>query len=261
MSMKLASLTLFGRARLSQRLPLAISTASRQHITHASFHSSAPLNLASEEDEVPVNPATIDWQSLGFDYVPTRGAVLYQYDNGAWDEGQITSPFMKIHMMSNALHYGQAVFEGLKAFHTKNGTVQLFNPKENYKRLSRGLDRLGMPALEQDVFLEALHRVVKHNVDYIPPYGTGGSLYLRPFAFGHGAKLGLGKAPKFNFGVLVSPVGSYYKSGLEAVDSCVVEGYDRAAPHGVGNIKCAGNYAPDVKPASDLSAAGKRLWY
>lgn len=230
-------------------------TSSTLHVPRASFHSTT---LLKQEEEVPVNPATIDWQSLNFDYVATRGAVLYQYEDGAWDEGQITSPFVKVHMMSNVFHYGQAVFEGLKAFHTQQGTVQLFNPNENYLRLSRGLERLGMPPLKSETFHDALHRVVKHNVDYVPPYGTGGSLYLRPFVFGHGAKLGLGKAPKFSFGVLVSPVGSYYKSGLEAVDSRVVEGYDRAAPMGVGSVKCAGNYAPDVKPASDLAAQGKQ---
>jgi len=150
----------------------------------------------------------------------------------------------------------QAIFEGLKAFHQKDGKVALFNPLENAKRLRSGCKRLGMPEISDEIFLEALTNAVEENVDYVPPYGSGGSMYLRPVLFGHGAKLGLGKAPEYCFAVMASPVGNYYSGGLQAVDACVIEGYDRAAPFGVGNVKCAGNYAADVVPASEAAAAG-----
>jgi len=106
------------------------------------------------------------------------------------------------------------------------------------------------------MFDAALDRVIKDNLDYVPPYGTGGSMYLRPFLFGHGAKLGLGPAPEYAFCVLGSPVGAYYKGGLQAIDALVVEKFDRAAPRGVGNIKAAGNYAPDVQPSHEAKAQG-----
>ena len=207
-------------------------------------------------DETPVDPASINWESLLFDYVPTRCIAQYNYADGEWDEGQLTSPQLSIHPMSNALHYGQALFEGLKAFHTADGKVHVFNADENAKRLQAGAARLGMPEVSTDLFNEALDRVIEENIDYVPPYGTGGALYIRPFLFGHGAKLGLGPAPEYKFCVLVSPVGTYYKTGIKAVDAVVPSKYDRAAPKGVGNIKAAGNYAPDVEPAAQAVRDG-----
>lgn len=219
--------------------------------------SAMELRNTQGEDLFPPYPVEkIEWSKLGFDYIPTNSIIQYHYKDGKWDEGSLTGPMLHIHAMSNVLHYGQAVFEGLKAFHNKQGKVHLFNSGENYKRLSTGTERLGMPKLPEQVFDDALNRVIEANLDYVPPYGSGGSLYIRPFLFGHGAKLGLGKAPQYTFGVLVSPVGSYYKTGIQAVDAYVIEEYDRAAPHGVGNIKCAGNYAADVKPSSEAAAKG-----
>jgi len=190
------------------------------------------------------------WKALGFDYTPTRSMIKYNHSDGAWDEGILQKEFtLNIHPLSNALHYGQAIFEGLKAFHCADGKVRVFNSSANAARLHSGCSRLHMPTVPPEMFDAALDRVIADNVDYVPPFGSGGSMYLRPFLFGHGAKLGLGPAPEYAFCVVGSPVGAYYKGGLEAIDALVVESFDRAAPRGVGNIKAAGNYAPDVMPA------------
>ena len=150
--------------------------------------------------------------------------MQYNWSDGKWDDGQLTTQQLSIHPMSNALHYGQALFEGLKAFHTASGDVHVFNADENAKRLQSGAKRLRMPEVPTDLFNEALDRVIAENVEYVPPYGTGGALYIRPFLFGHGAKLGLGPAPEYKFAVLASPVGTYYKSGIQAVDATVPGG-------------------------------------
>mmetsp|Transcript_19903 Transcript_19903/g.32748 ORF Transcript_19903/g.32748 Transcript_19903/m.32748 type:complete len:378 (-) Transcript_19903:48-1181(-) len=212
---------------------------------------------AFSNDVTPADPNSLDYTSMGFNYTPTKSICLYEYEEGkGWDSGKLTGPMLELHAMSNVLHYGQAVFEGLKCFHTKDGSVNAFNPVANMDRLNYGADRLGMPEVPQEIFFDAVDRCVKDNIDYVPPYGSGGSFYLRPFLFGHGAKLGLGVAPKFMFGVLGCPVGNYYTSGkIEPVNALVID-YDRAAPRGVGSVKCAGNYAADVRPAREAAAKG-----
>lgn len=183
--------------------------------------------------------------------------LVHQHTDGVWDAGTLqTELSLNIHPLSNALHYGQALFEGLKAFHSADGAVRVFNSSANAARLQSGCRRLHMPEVSTEMFNAAVDRLIADNADYVPPYGSGGALYLRPFLFGHGAKLGLGPAPAYAFCVLASPVGAYYKGGLEAIDALVVENFDRAAPRGVGNIKAAGNYAPDVQPSHDAKAAG-----
>ena len=181
------------------------------------------------------------WKSLGFDFTPTNAMLVHNHKDGAWDAGVLQSDFnLSIHALSNVLHYGQAIFEGLKAFHCADGKVRVFNSGANHARLSSGCDRLHMPQVPKAVFDAAIDRVIKANVDFVPPYGSGGAMYLRPFLFGHGGAIGLGPAPMYNFSVVAVPVGAYYKGGLEAIDARVVEGHDRAAPRGVGNIKAAG---------------------
>lgn len=224
----------------------------------------------------------LDWATMGFDYLPTRTMVKYNWvrlpltprrpapraqltaaparasqADGKWNAGVMDTDFdVKIHSLSNVLHYGQALFEGLKAFHCKDGKVRTFNSGANVERLRRGCERLQMPTVDQAMFDDALARVIADNVDYVPPYGYGGAMYIRPFVFGHGGKLGLGPAPQYAFCAVASPVGAYYKGGLQAIDALVVEDWDRAAPRGVGSIKAAGNYAPDVLPSSQAKAAG-----
>lgn len=199
----------------------------------------------------------IAWKSLGFNFTQTRSMIKHNWADGSWDEGHLQQDFnLNIHALSNVMHYGQAIFEGLKAFHCKDGKVRVFNSGANAARLRSGCERLYMPTVERAMFDDAVDRVIKDNVDYVPPYGSGGSMYLRPFLFGHGAKLGLGPAPEYAFCVVASPVGAYYKGGLEAIDALVVDGFDRAAPRGVGSIKAAGNYAPDVSPSAEAKKKG-----
>ena len=232
-----------------RRAAPAMGVAATRPLTTSHTHGVAPYPA--------VDPASLDWATLGFGYVPTKSTVLCEFKDGKW--GPVTrsaEPYVKIHVLSNVLHYGQALFEGLKAFATPDGTVQLFRPDENAARMARGAERLGMPPVPKDLFLEACDAAVKDNAGYVPPFGTNGSLYLRPFYFGHGPKLGLGKAPLYTFGVSVSPVGNYYPQGIKPVKAAVLGGYDRAAPLGAGNVKAAGNYAPDVVPSAKASEMG-----
>jgi len=204
-----------------------------------------------------LSSATLDWGKLGFDYVPTHSMLRYNHRDGAWDKGALQNDFnISIHALSNVLHYGQGIFEGLKAFHCHDGKVRAFNSGANAARLRSGCERLQMPVVPPEMFDEAVDRVIRDNLDFVPPHGTGGSMYLRPFLFGHGGKLGLGPAPEYSFCVVASPVGAYYKGGLQAIDGLVVDNADRAAPRGVGHIKAAGNYAPDVAPSSAAKAQG-----
>lgn len=183
--------------------------------------------------------------------------VVAHYEEGKWSKPESSAePYLRIHALSNVLHYGQALFEGLKAFSGKDGKISVFRSDENAKRMQMGAKRLGMAQVPNELFQEMIDRAIKENVDYVPPYGSNGSLYLRPFLFGHGPKLGLGKAPSYTFGVIASPVGNYYPQGPKPVKGVVLARYDRAAPLGVGNVKAAGNYAPDVVPSTDAAERG-----
>jgi len=219
--------------------------------------SAAPMRALQRHGRAASTIIGVPWKSLGFDFTATRSMLRFNHRDGAWDQGALQSDLeLKIHPLSNALHYGQALFEGLKAFHCADGQVRVFNSSANAARLQSGCQRLHMPTVPTEMFNAAIDRHIVDNADYVPPYGSGGALYLRPFLFGHGAKLGLGPAPEYAFCVMASPVGAYYKGGLEAIDALVVENFDRAAPRGVGNIKAAGNYAPDVQPSYDAKAQG-----
>ena len=137
------------------------------------------------------------WKTLGFDFTQTKSILKYNHKDGEWDDGVLTTDFtLNIHPLSNALHYGQALFEGLKAFHGSDGKVRVFNANKNAERLQNGAERLGMATVSKQMFNEALDKVIIDNVDYVPPYGSGGAMYIRPFLFGHGAKMGLGPAPE-----------------------------------------------------------------
>eukprot|EP00612_Vaucheria_litorea_P002215 CAMPEP_0171456618 /NCGR_PEP_ID=MMETSP0945-20130129/3031_1 /TAXON_ID=109269 /ORGANISM="Vaucheria litorea, Strain CCMP2940" /LENGTH=339 /DNA_ID=CAMNT_0011982075 /DNA_START=78 /DNA_END=1094 /DNA_ORIENTATION=+ len=215
-------------------------------------------NFSSGPDVTPADPKSLDFANMGFDYTPTKSMAKYNFTwTDGWDQGELSNtPYLQIHALSNVIHYGQSIFEGLKAFHLADGRVTAFNPKANAARMRAGAERLGMPEVPESVFLEAITRVVKDNVDYVPPYGTDGSFYLRPFLTGHGAKLGLGVAPQFLF--VGSPAGNYYKAGIKPINALVID-YDRAAPRGVGAVKCAGNYAADVKPAKKANEQGYEI--
>jgi branched-chain amino acid aminotransferase len=191
----------------------------------------------------------IDWQSLGFQYMETNSHIRYVWRNGEWSEGELVSePYLQMHIAATVLHYGQAVFEGLKAFTCKDGKIRLFRPAENARRMARSARRLCMAAPGEELFLEACQRVIEANREFVPPYGTGGSLYVRPLLIGTGPQIGVSPSNEYTFIVLVTPVGAYYKGGLTPVRAVVLENYDRAAPQGVGNAKVAGNYAASLEP-------------
>lgn len=191
----------------------------------------------------------LDWENLGFSYVQTNCHIQYTWRDGRWDDGRLVSePCLNMHIAATALHYGQAAFEGLKAFTCKDGEIRLFRPDMNARRLGTTARRICMAEVPEAMFTEAVKRVVAANRDFVPPYGTGGSLYVRPLLIGTGAQIGISPAQEYVFLVLVTPVGAYYKGGLKPVRAVVFDDYDRAAPHGTGHVKVAGNYAVSLQP-------------
>ena len=190
----------------------------------------------------------IDWNNLGFSYIKTDFRYISTWKNGSWDEGHLTEDNMlSISEASCALHYGQQCFEGLKAYRTKNGDIQLFRPNRNASRLNDSLNKLLMPEIPEEKFIDACMQVVKANEHYVPPYGTGGTLYLRPFVIGVGDNIGVKPAPEYIFCVFCVPVGAYFKNGMEPCNFMIAD-YDRAAPHGTGGQKVGGNYAASMQP-------------
>ena len=194
------------------------------------------------------NSGKMDWSKLGFTYIKTELRYISVWKNGSWDEGRLTEDNMlTISEGSTAIHYGQQCFEGLKAYRTKEGKIQLFRPDRNASRMADSCRRLLMPEISEEKFIDACVQVVKANADYVPPYGTGATLYLRPYVIGVGDNLGVRTAPEFIFSVFCSPVGPYFKGGLAPVNFCITE-YDRAAPQGTGAAKVGGNYAASLHP-------------
>jgi len=188
----------------------------------------------------------IDWSKLDFSYIKTDLRYVSKWKDGKWDEGSlIESNTITLSEASTALHYGQQCFEGLKAYRRKDGKIQLFRPDQNAKRMINSCRRILMPEFPVENFVNACIDVVKANEAYIPPYGTYGSLYLRPFIIGVGDNLGVRPAPEFIFSVFCSPVGAYFKGGMVPVNFNVSD-YDRAAPNGTGGAKVGGNYAASM---------------
>jgi branched-chain amino acid aminotransferase len=191
----------------------------------------------------------LDWKNLGFAYLPTNGSVQADFADGKWGPLVVKKdPYIPMHVAANCLHYGQASFEGLKAFTTKAGKHVLFRPDRNADRLQQSADRILMEAPGTEMFIEACRLASDLNRDFIPPYGTGASLYLRPLLIGTEPTVGIKPSSTFSFIVLVTPVGPYYKDGFSPVEAIVLEDYDRAAPKGTGRAKMAGNYAASLKP-------------
>ena len=190
----------------------------------------------------------IDWNNLGFEYIKTDFRYISTWKNGSWDEGHLTEDNMlTISEASCALHYGQQCIEGLKAYRTHNGDIQLFRPNRNAARLNNSLNKLLMPEIPEEKFIDACMQVVKANEHYVPPYGTGGTLYLRPFVIGVGDNIGVKPAPEYIFCVFCLPVGAYFKGGMTPCNFMIAD-YDRAAPHGTGGQKVGGNYAASMQP-------------
>ncbi|AKA25129.1 branched-chain amino acid aminotransferase [Pseudomonas chlororaphis] len=194
---------------------------------------------------------SINWDKLGFDYIKTDKRYLSHWRNGEWDKGTLTEDnVLHISEGSTALHYGQQCFEGLKAYRCKDGSINLFRPDQNAARMQRSCARLLMPQVSTEQFIAACQEVVRANERFIPPYGTGGALYLRPFVIGVGDNIGVRTAPEFIFSIFAIPVGAYFKGGLTP-HNFLISTFDRAAPQGTGAAKVGGNYAASLMPGSD----------
>ncbi|MBQ6586686.1 MAG: branched-chain amino acid aminotransferase [Coriobacteriales bacterium] len=187
--------------------------------------------------------AELDWGRLGFAYVPTEYRYVSRYKDGAWDEGAlVTDANITLSECACVFQYCQACFEGLKAFRTKDGDVVCFRPDQNAKRMVDSAKRLVMPPFPEDRFVDAVKQLVLANKDMVPPYGTGASLYIRPFMIGTNPVIGVKPATEFEFRMFCTPVGAYFKGGATPV-AVKVSDFDRAAPHGTGHIKAGLNYA------------------
>ena len=185
----------------------------------------------------------IDWGNLSFAYMPTDKRFVANYKDGAWDEGSLTSDAtVQITECAGVLQYSQSCFEGLKAYTTEDGRTVCFRPDLNAARMADSCRRLEMPVFPEDKFVEACKAVVKANEDYVPPYGSGATLYLRPFMFASGPVIGVKPASEYQLRIFCTPVGPYFKGGAKPITIRVCD-YDRAAPHGTGHIKAGLNYA------------------
>jgi len=190
----------------------------------------------------------LDWKSLPFGYIRTDYNVRCYYRNGQWGELEISSSeFINIHMAATALHYGQEAFEGMKAFMGKDGNIRLFRWDENSDRMRRSAEGVMMAEVPDEIFHQAITTAVKMNVRFVPPYGSGASLYIRPLLIGSGAQVGVKAASEYLFVVFVSPVGPYFKEGFKPVNMMITRTFDRAAPLGTGHIKVGGNYAASLR--------------
>jgi branched-chain amino acid aminotransferase len=196
------------------------------------------------------NTMDIDWGNLPFGYFKTDYNVRCYYRDGKWGKLEVSSSeYIPMHIAATALHYGQEAFEGLKAYRGKDGKVRLFRWKENAKRMRKSADGIMMAEVPTELFKEAIFKVIELNAKYIPPYGTGATLYLRPLLIGSGPQVGVKPAEEYMFMVFVGPVGPYFKEGFKPVSIEVVRDFDRAAPLGTGHIKVGGNYAASMRPA------------
>ena len=185
----------------------------------------------------------LDWSSLGFGYIQTDKRYVSNYKNGSWDEGTLTSDAtITINENAGVLQYAQTVFEGMKAYTTEKGQIVVFRPDLNAERMVNSAKRLEMPPFPQDRFVDAVKQVVKANEGYVPPYGSGATLYIRPYMFGSDAVIGVKPANEYQFRIFCTPVGPYFKGGAKPI-TIRVSDYDRAAPNGTGHIKAGLNYA------------------
>ncbi|MCI7041640.1 MAG: branched-chain amino acid aminotransferase [Lachnospiraceae bacterium] len=198
----------------------------------------------------------IDWANLGFGYIQTDYRYVSNYKNGAWDDGVLTEDAnVVINECAGVLQYAQTVFEGLKAYTTSDGRIVTFRPDLNAERLEQSASRLEMPVFPKDRFVEAVKKVVKANEAYVPPFGSGATLYIRPYMFGSNPVIGVKPADEYQFRILTTPVGPYFKGGAKPL-TIRVSDFDRAAPHGTGHIKAGLNYAMSLHAIVDAHKQG-----
>lgn len=190
----------------------------------------------------------IDWANLGFGYIKTDYRYVSKYKDGKWDDGALVKDDeITLSECACVFQYCQSCFEGLKAYYTEDGKIVCFRPDMNAQRMYDTAKRLVMPPFPIDRFVDAVHQVIEANKDFVPPYGSGASLYLRPFMIGTNPVIGVKPADEFEFRIFVTPVGPYFKGGAKPIAIKVCD-YDRAAPHGTGNIKAGLNYAMSLYP-------------
>ena len=198
----------------------------------------------------------IDWSNLGFGYVQTDYRYVSHYKNGAWDEGALTQdPNVVINECAGVLQYAQTCFEGMKAYTTEDGRIVTFRPDLNAQRMEDSALRLEMPAFPKDRFIDAVVEVVKANAAYVPPFGSGATLYIRPYMFGSNPVIGVKPADEYQFRILVTPVGPYFKGGVKPL-TIRISDFDRAAPNGTGHIKAGLNYAMSLHAIVDAHKQG-----
>lgn len=200
--------------------------------------------------------AELDWNNLGFGYIKTPLRYVSNYKNGKWDEGVLTDiDTVTVTECAGVLQYAQTIFEGLKAYKTQNGKIVTFRPDLNAERMETSAKRLEMPPFPHNKFLQAVDKVVAANREYVPPYGSGASLYLRPYMFGSSAVIGVKPAQEYQFRLFATPVGPYFKGGAKPI-TIRVSDFDRAAPRGSGHIKAGLNYAMSLHAIVDAHENG-----
>ena len=198
----------------------------------------------------------IDWSNIGFGYVQTDKRYVANYKDGAWDKGALTDdPNIVMNECAGVLQYAQTCFEGLKAYTTEDGHIVTFRPDLNAERLMDSAARLEMPQLPKEQFIDAVDQVVKANAGYVPPYGSGATLYIRPYMFGINPVIGVKPADEYQFRMFCTPVGPYFKGGAKPI-TIRVSDFDRAAPHGTGHVKAGLNYAMSLHAIVDAHQQG-----
>ena len=206
-----------------------------------------------QEDNMGKN---IDWSNLGFGYVKTDYRYVSNFKNGAWDEGTLsTDDMVTISECACVLQYAQTVFEGMKAYTTEDGHIVVFRPDLNAERMENSAKRLEMPVFPKERFVDAIVKLVEANADYVPPYGSGATLYIRPYMFGTNAVIGVKPADEYQFRAFCTPVGPYFKGGVKPI-TIRVSDFDRAAPRGTGHIKAGLNYAMSLHAIMDAHRQG-----
>ena len=206
-----------------------------------------------QEDNMGKN---IDWSNLGFGYVKTDYRYVSNFKNGAWDDGTLsTDDMVTISECACVLQYAQTVFEGMKAYTTEDGRIVVFRPDLNAERMENSAKRLEMPVFPKDRFVDAIVKLVEANADYVPPYGSGATLYIRPYMFGTNAVIGVKPADEYQFRAFCTPVGPYFKGGVKPI-TIRVSDFDRAAPRGTGHIKAGLNYAMSLHAIMDAHRQG-----
>lgn len=190
----------------------------------------------------------LDWKNLPFGYIKTDFNVRCKYKNGKWEKPEVSSSeYIDLHIAATGLHYGQEAFEGMKAYMGKDGKIRVFRWIENAKRLIRSAEGIKMAPVPVELFKEIVFKAVNLNKRFVPPYGSGASLYIRPLLYGSGAEVGVKPAAEYTFIVFVTPVGPYFKGGVKPVNMMICRDVDRAAPLGTGTFKVGGNYAASLR--------------